>query len=118
MDIDAVRSLVRTVIEQAPAFDGRDELLGQVPTIEVVSGPLTMLTLSVDRSLPSGRPLRGPVPGNCWARASEGRPIGTMLVWADDGYIDTLECGWVTDDPPTEVPSPANLATEQCDGAE
>ncbi len=112
MDIDAVRSVVRTVLEQAPAFDGRDELLGQVATIEVVAGPITMLTLSVDRSLPPGRLLRGPVPGNCWTWASNGKPIGTMLVWADDGYIDRLECGWVTDDQPTELPSPATLRTD------
>ena len=78
MDIAVVRSLVKTVLEQAPDFDGKAELLGQVHTIEVVGGPLTMLELSVDRSLPAGRPLNGPVPGSCWSWDSDGSPIGVL----------------------------------------
>lgn len=111
MDIAVVRSLVKTVLEQAPDFDGKAELLGQVHTIEVVGGPLTMLELSVDRSLPAGRPLNGPVPGSCWSWDSDGSPIGEVLVWADDGFVHTLEYGWVTDERPSELPDPKQLAT-------
>lgn len=110
MDVEQVRSLVRTVIEQAPSFDGRDELLAQVRSITIAGGPITMLDLTVDRSLPPA-PIDGPVPGNCWAKESDGTSVGTLLVWVKTGYIDTLEFGWVTDDQPSALPSPDTLST-------
>jgi hypothetical protein len=27
-----------------------------------------------------------------------------LLVWVDDGYISGLEYGWVTDQPPADLP--------------
>lgn len=112
VEVERVRGLVRTILEQAPAFDGQPELLAQVSSIEIVGGPITMLDLVVDRSLPPAPELRGPVPGNCWAWASDGTPTWTMLVWATEGYIDTLEFGWVTDEQPTDLPDPAALTTD------
>lgn len=112
MDTDLVRSLVGTVLRQAPAFDGQNELLAQAATVEVVAGTLTRLELSVDRSLPPAPLIDGPVPGSCWARATDGTPIGTLLLWANDGYIGTLEFRWVTVGQPTELPDPTALHTD------
>jgi hypothetical protein len=112
VEVTRVRELVRTILEQAPEFDGQAELLAQVPSIEIAGGPITMLDLVVDRSLPPALVAGGPVPGRCWAWAADGTPIGTLLVWAPDGYINTLEYGWITDDPPTELPDPTALTTD------
>jgi hypothetical protein len=49
---DQVRAIVNSVIA-AEEFDGRAELLAQVPRLRVVGGPITFLDLAVT-DLPSG----------------------------------------------------------------
>lgn len=112
MRVEDVRELVLTVLEQAPGFDGRTELLSQVPLINIAGGPVSMVRLDVDRECPPAPVANGPVPGACWAWAEDGSPLGTLLVWVEDGYLATLELGWVTDDPLAELPPPSRLTTD------
>ena len=112
MQVEQVRELVRTVLEQAPEFDGRTELFGQVPMISVAGGSVSMVELVVERGCPPAPVGDGPVPGACWAWAQDGSPIGSVLVWVDGGYLSSLELGWVTDDPPAELPRPPRLTTD------
>jgi hypothetical protein len=86
-------------------FDGRDELLAQVPFVRVLDGPVTLLNLEVDAAaVPPSAFVSGHVPGSAWVRDTNGEPVGTLLVWVDRGYISLLEYGWVTERPPTELP--------------
>jgi hypothetical protein len=96
--------LKRLIEDQA--FDGREELLAQVPFVRVVDGPVTHLALEVDPAAVSPSTLfSGHVPGCAWVRDANGETIGTLLIWVDRGYICALEYGWVTDQPPTELPT-------------
>ncbi|MEV6965784.1 hypothetical protein AB0M47_11780 [Hamadaea sp. NPDC051192] len=101
----AVRAVLQRLIEDQ-MFDGREELLAQVPFVRVVGGPVTHLALEVDpATVPPSTFLGGRVPGCAWVRDSDGEPVGTLLVWIDRGYIAALEYGWVTDQLPTELPN-------------
>lgn len=111
VNVGRVRSLVRAIIEQAPAFAGQADILAQVPSVELGGGPITMLNLEVDRTLPAAPIPDGTLPGSCWAHEADGTPIGTLLVWTQSGYIAALEFGAVTDDGPTELPRPETLVT-------
>jgi hypothetical protein len=72
---DQVRSLVKEVIE-AQDFDGKAELLAQIPAIEVVGGPLTFFELAVDYSTVVQSAFQGgPVPGT---------DLGCKRDWDDD----------------------------------
>jgi hypothetical protein len=103
--VAVVRAALRRLIEDQ-AFDGREELLAQVPFVRVVDGPITDLALEVDpATVPPSSFLSGPVPGCAWVRDANGETIGTLLVWVDRGYLSALEYGWVTDQPPTELPT-------------
>jgi hypothetical protein len=101
----AVRAVVKRLIEDQ-AFDGREQLLAQVPFVRVVDGPITHLALEVNpAAVPPAAFLCGRVPGCAWVRDANGETIGTLLVWIDRGYISALEYGWVTDQRPTELPT-------------
>jgi hypothetical protein len=81
-------------------------LLAQVPYLEVASGPVTFLNLTVDRArLAPSRLPDGPVPGQSWVIDDLGETLGTLLVWAVDGYASALEYGLVTDQPPVTLPA-------------
>jgi hypothetical protein len=110
MDPVRLRALLGKVIEQAPPFEGREELLLQVPTADATGGPVTMLDLVVDRGLPPS-PFPGKVvPGCSWAHDEDGSALGVLTVWLDAGYISSLDFGWVTDEPPSSLPDPSTLA--------
>jgi hypothetical protein len=99
-----VRALVKRLVEDQ-SFEGRDELLAQVPFVRVADGPLTFLALDVDRSaVPASLLVRGHVPGCAWVRDAYGEPLGTLAVWVDRGYLSALEYGWVTGEAPAELP--------------
>ena len=107
--IEAVRSLVRTVIEHAPA-EVRARLLAQAESLEYVGGPVTMLRLRVTGDSAPASGVTSPVPGGPSVVDADENVIGLLLLWLDEaGYIDCLEYGWVTDDMPTELPSPSQV---------
>ncbi len=89
--IEAVRSLVRTVIEHAPA-EVRPPLLMQAEALEYISGPVTMMQLRVTGDCPPADGVTNPVPGGPSVVDAEGNDIGLLLLRLDDaGYIDCLE---------------------------
>lgn len=98
VDVQVVRALVAKVID-AQEFDGKEELLAQVPGLLVVAGPVTFLDVSVTgEAEPS--PFRGrKVPGRAWVFDGD-QPSGGLEVWLDDGYMTALEYWWITNDPP------------------
>lgn len=110
---DDVRQLVASVIA-AEDFDGKPELLAQVPFVRVVGGPITFLNLAVqDIGVRRSALIKGCVPGQCWVSGEQGNAIGGLLVWVDDGYISALEYFWHTDEPPTRLPAVSQLSYEQ-----
>jgi hypothetical protein len=102
---EQARRLVRAVLA-AEEFPGQRELLTQVDGLRVVGGPVTMLDLAVDGDFPRSPVDRNPVRNDvAWVYDEEGTPIGMLLVWTEDGYLSGLEYGWVTDEPPTTLPT-------------
>jgi hypothetical protein len=61
--VQVVRTHVRRVIEQQ-VFAGRAELLAQVSSVQVVSGPVTFLHLAMGPSADAASEFQdGPIPG-------------------------------------------------------
>jgi hypothetical protein len=107
-----VQALVRKVIEDQD-FEGGTELLAQVPHLRVAHGPITMLHLNIEQTAVAASSFSGDVvPGRAWVRNVLGEPIGTLLVWVSGGYITDLEYAWMTDEPPSELPTPDQVTTE------
>jgi hypothetical protein len=51
----------------------------------------------------------GPTPVRAIVVGNRGDAVGELLVWVDAGRLDALEYAWYTDDPPDELPSPAQI---------
>ena len=51
----------------------------------------------------------GPIPVRATVYDDEGRLTGEILVWVRGGRLIGIEQAWVTDDPPTDWPSPATV---------
>ncbi len=110
-----VRALVASVIANGE-FDGKPELLAQVPFVLVVGGRITFLDLAVDvedQAVPRSAIADGPVPGRCWVFVGHGEPIGGLLVWVTGGYISGLEYFCSCDESPTRLPSTSQLSHDQ-----
>jgi hypothetical protein len=107
---EAIRRLVRTVIEHGPA-EVRASLLAQTESLEYVDGPVTFMRLRVGRDVVPASGATSPVPGGPDVVDDQGKAIGGLILWLDaDGYIDGLEYWWVTDDMPTELPQPSQVS--------
>jgi hypothetical protein len=97
------------VIEHAPD-EVRPPLLAQADNLEYVGGPVTMMRLRVTGDCAPATGVTSPVPGGPSVVGADDNDIGLLLLWLDEaGYIDCLEYGWVTDDMPTELPSPSQV---------
>jgi len=87
---------------------GLSTLREQIASVQV-TGPWSpgsaSLRLSVAAGAPAADLLDGPLPTIAWAYDAEGRPTGSLMVYVENGYLSDIEYGWVTDDPPTELPS-------------
>jgi hypothetical protein len=105
----AARTLVRRLLELR-AFDGRDALLAQVDRLQYVEGPITMMRLSVSRPSATAEGVPNPVPSTPTVLDAAGQVIGMLVLWLNEGYIDCLEYGWVTDEAPTILPLVGQLA--------
>jgi len=110
MDEARVRDLVRLLLS-ASEFEGRADFLDQVDHLRVDGGSATWVDLAVDRGIGPSCFSGDRVPGDCWAYDPSGEPIGTLVLWATDGYLSALELGWVTDDRPTDLPDPVLVRT-------
>lgn len=108
-DLDRdVRALLDAVLQRA-SFPGRDELIRQLADVQVVGGPITMLQLRVSGEAPRARLPDGPVPGSFVVGDPNGVSIGELLIWVRDGYLDSLEYAWWTDQPPRALPAAAQI---------
>lgn len=106
MDQERVRELVGVVLGAARDFEGKAELLAQVDHLEA-SGSPSWIKLTVSLGPPASPVRAKPIPSNCWAYDEAGHPIGSLVLWATDGWLSDLEVGWVTDEPPMALPDPA-----------
>lgn len=102
--LSQVQQIVTCVLSEAP-FPGQSALLAQVPFLQIDGGPITFLRLTVDRSRASRADFdHGHTPGFAGVLGKDGTPVGTVMVWVNDGYISALEYAWVNDDPPAVLP--------------
>lgn len=108
---DAIKSLLRRALDLTDCA-GRAELLAQVDGVEYVDGPVTMMNLRVEGARPAATGLSSPVRISPHVRDVNGEPVGGLLLWLDAaGSIECLEYWWVTEEMPTEFPSPDQLVT-------
>jgi hypothetical protein len=89
-----------------------DELRAQLPFTSVlgtwVAGSASLNLSVAAEAVPVPLP-DGPVPGEVWAHDADGKTLGTVLLWVVDGVLSAVEYGWVTDDPPAELPPVSSL---------
>jgi hypothetical protein len=108
-DLDRdVRELLDAVLRRA-SFPGREELIRQLASVHVAGGPITMLQLRVPGEAARSHQPDGPVPGTFLVEDPSGVSIGELLIWVRDGYLDSLEYAWWTDQPPRELPTAAQI---------
>ena len=106
---DVERSVTAKILRAAA---GAGALLAQLPAARVVSGPVTFLDLAVPADAPRADLPDGPLPVGAYVEGAEGRYIGEILVWIEDGWLSALEYAWVTDDAPLDWPAPAHVSVE------
>jgi hypothetical protein len=51
----------------------------------------------------------GNVPGGAVVEDLSGQPTGGLILWVQDGYLESVEHWWVTDAMPQEFPSVERL---------
>jgi hypothetical protein len=102
--LSQVQQVISRVLSEVP-FPGQSALLAQIPFLQIEGGPITFLTVAVDRDrAPRADFEHGHTPGFAGVFGQDGAPVGTVMVWVKDGYISALEYAWVTDDPPADLP--------------
>jgi hypothetical protein len=83
---------------------GAVELRAQVPLTRALgSWNEGSVSLNLTVAVPAPGP-DGPVPGRAWAYDAKGNATGTVLLWVQDGVLEAIEYGWVTDKPPKSLP--------------
>lgn len=100
---EQVRELLRHVLGEAD-FPGSDQLLQQTFSVNVVGGPVTMLDLRVTGPTSASAFTDGPIPLSIIVLDPAGVALGELLIWANDGYLSSLEYAWWSDDPPDQLP--------------
>ncbi len=101
-EVDLVRWLLR------PDAPGVAALRTQVTLTRALGSwhpDSVSLNLTVDQDATPSEFPDGPVPGEVWAYDSDGHATGTVLLWVADGFLSAIEFGWVTDEPPTALPT-------------
>jgi hypothetical protein len=106
MEQPRVQQLIRIVLDGAGDFEGKEELLAQIDYVTATGSP-TWLKLEVDDGPPVSPARTNPIPGTCWAYDPAGKPIGALVLWTTDGWLSDLELGWVTEEPPSDLPDPS-----------
>lgn len=87
-------------------------LLSQLAAARVGPGSVTFLDLTVPANTPRVDLPDGPLPVSAVADDADGRPLGELIVWIEDGRLSALEYAWVGDEPPREWPAPENISIE------
>lgn len=102
----AESALIRWLLR--PDFPGATALRKQLPKTRALGTwhpDWVSLNLSVAQDAAASEFADGPVPGEVWAYDTDGHPTGTVVLWVSDGYLSAVEYGWVTDEPPTALPT-------------
>ncbi|HEV2790364.1 MAG TPA: hypothetical protein VGV69_03595 [Solirubrobacterales bacterium] len=106
-------AVIRVLLDHAD-FDGRAELLAQVPTAKVVGrcgcGCATV-ELAVDRA-PADDAVPRPIPNQATIFDEVGDPIGGVLLFAKDGCLAELEVYSFGKEPIATLPRPERLMLE------
>jgi hypothetical protein len=87
-------------------FEGRDPLVEQVDSARFdwyCGCGCATVNLSVDPAAPSARKTYRPIPNNAIVVDLNGENIGGVIVFADDGYLSSLEIFWY-DEPISPFP--------------
>jgi hypothetical protein len=87
-------------------FEGRDALVEQVDSARVkwyCGCGCATVNLSVDPAVPSARKTYRPIPNEAIVVDLNGENIGGVIVFADDGYLSSLEIFWY-DEPISPFP--------------
>jgi len=71
-------------------------------------GP-TMVEIEVPDTCPKVGIGDGPLPGRFFVHDVDGRTVGEILLWFNDGRISGLEQAWYTADRPASWPSPDRI---------
>lgn len=97
-------ALISTVLAQLPTGTARP-LTDQLDRVTVRSADVaTVLDLDVPDQLPPASIVDGPLPVRAIVPDA-----GEVLIWITSGRLSGLEFAWVTDEPPTQWPSPDEL---------
>jgi hypothetical protein len=97
------RSVLRLIIEHTDVAL-REILLTQLEHAVVRGGPITMLELAVVGEMAPVHLDKDLLPVRAVHESDSGEPLGELLVWTTNGYLSHLEYGWLTDEPPDEIP--------------
>src|SRR5882757_1486788 len=91
-----------------PALAEGEALRAQIPFVRVVDRKPQLPTyvhLVVTPGVAPADCPDGRVPVDTVVESASGEATGFILVWAESGYLSTVEHAWVTDDMPVELPS-------------
>jgi hypothetical protein len=106
-------TVIRVLLDHAD-FDGRDELLEQIPAARVVGccgcGCATV-ELAVDKA-PADDAASYPVPNQATVLDEDGNLIGGVLLFVKDGCLAELEVYSFEDEPIGILPRPDRLRLE------
>ena len=101
--------LLLALLRQA-GLEGADELAAQVDCTRVVGGTYpTFLDLEIVEGSHPAPFETGPLQGFFLVEDESGEASGEIIMWIDAGYLATIEYAWYTDDPPRDLPSPAQI---------
>jgi hypothetical protein len=107
----AARELIATIL-LSHRGTGQRELLVQLGFLRVVAGPVTFMEMVVDGGAPAAPISDGPVPGTVWVHDSDGRTVGTLVLWVRGGYLAALEYECMSAERPDGLPRREYLRTE------
>jgi hypothetical protein len=110
-DVAEVQAVLRHLVSVLPESQ-RDALRVQIDHILSVSGLVTMLDVVSDGEQCSECE-DGILPLRAIVKEGSREYIGELLVWTEAGRIATLEYAWITDDPPSALPSIENVSVSK-----
>jgi hypothetical protein len=109
--VSAERAILLSILQEQ-RFPHASVLAAQVPRTVVIGGAPTFVDLMVEGSAPPADCPDGPVPGRAIVEGHDDEPVGEILLWVKNGYLDGLEYAWYTDEAPVAFPPVERLKLE------
>ncbi len=109
---DREREIISRVLHAA-RMPGADQLLAQLPFVQVRAGVTTFLDLEVPHTGSRASCADGPLPVRAFVTEECGETVGEILIWVEQGYLSGLELAWFTDEPPAGWPTPEQVQPEE-----